>query len=138
MVDGYNVICTWDSLKRARGISMEYAREMLVNMLVSYADSTGVRTTVIFDGVTEEYTAPHGDVEVIFSGKKKSADSVIERLVYKEKDRECAVVVTSDAHVRNMVYGMGAFCVSAKEFENQVLRATREIGDGLDRFNMQQ
>src|SRR3990172_574821 len=106
IVDGYNVICTWDCLMRAKTISMEHAREMLVSMLVSYADSTGVRTTVIFAGVTEEHTGPHGDVEVIFSGKKKSADTIIERMVYEQKDRESVAVVTSDTHVRNMAYGM--------------------------------
>jgi len=48
-----------------------------------------------------------GNPTVIYSKRGESADTVIESLVYKLKDRKEARVVTDDRVISNMVTGMG-------------------------------
>src|SRR5260370_7366537 len=84
IVDGYNVIHAWPSLKRLLGVSLEAARDKLVERLSVYALVTGAEVTVVFDAHraasrTNSEQMVEG-VRVIFARKGHSADQVIERL----------------------------------------------------------
>jgi predicted RNA-binding protein with PIN domain len=49
IVDGYNVIHAWAPLKRLLGVSLEAARDKLIERLGVYAMVTGAEVTVVFD-----------------------------------------------------------------------------------------
>ena len=49
LVDGYNVIHAWVPLKRLLDVSLEAARDKLVERLAVYAMVTGSDVTVVFD-----------------------------------------------------------------------------------------
>ena len=124
LVDGYNVINKWKSLKDARKKDMAFARVELVNMMRRYSDYTDIDVKVVFDG---KGTAPEdNDPMVVFSDKEGSADSSIERMVYKSLDKKNILVVTSDVAEQRMVFGMGGFYLNAEDFEKHLLDVLKD------------
>ncbi|MCD5390319.1 NYN domain-containing protein [candidate division NPL-UPA2 bacterium] len=127
-VDGYNVIHSWPSLKKMAARSLETAREQLIKMLSLYQDYTGIRVKVIFDGDEPDKPSPQivMGLEVIFSSRKQTADSVIERLVYASQEREKIQVATSDYQEKMMVFGLGAQVISAPDLEREISYTLKE------------
>jgi len=124
IVDGYNVIYAWACLREAKNKGLECAREKLIQIMTRYQDFNDKEVSVVFDGSKRFdymcYDQINTGVDVIFSKNGKSADTVIERMIYKLPDKSKALVVTSDRLVRMMIGGMGARSVSAEEFEPMV------------------
>lgn len=124
MVDGYSVLHTWPQLQQLVGRSLQHRREALVQVLHQYADHSGRRVTVVFDGYAAKHKPETGDwpggVEVRFSDPGKTADDVIERLVGEAADPAEILVVTSDNHERQTVETLGAESVSCELFELEV------------------
>ena len=123
LVDGYSVLHAWKRLatRKARASSFRQRRETLVKLLRQFADHSGQRVTVVFDGYAakhkpEENEPSHG-VEVVFSERGKTADDAIERLVAQAEHRAVILVVTSDNMERHTVEAMGAHSLSAELFE---------------------
>src|SRR5258708_36831223 len=81
IVDGYNVIHAWPSLKRLLGVSLEAARDKLVERLSVYALVTGAEVSVVFDAHraasrTNSEQMVEG-VRVIFARQGHSAAQVL-------------------------------------------------------------
>src|ERR1700682_1410915 len=118
IVDGYNVIHNWAPLKRLLDVSLEVARDKLVERLAVYAMVNGSDVTVVFDAHhsaarmnSEELVE---GVRVIFTRKGHSADHVIERIAYAAGEAGDAITVaTSDRTQRDLVRGMGGGVVDA-------------------------
>lgn len=131
LVDGYSVLHAWPKLRKLAGRSLEHQREALVRVLRQFADQTGQRVTVVFDGYAAkrkpESTAPTPGIEVIFSEKGKTADDVIERTVGQAERPSGILVVTSDNVERQTVEGLGARSVSAEVFEAEVEGALKDL-----------
>ena len=119
IVDGYNVIHKWFCLREAKSTGLEYTREKLIQVMTRYQDFNDESVSIVFDGAKrlDDIPIEHTDVDVIFSKNGNTADMVIERMVYKLKDKSKALVVTSDHLIRMMVGGMGARSISAENFE---------------------
>jgi len=135
LVDGYSVLHAWPKLARAAGRSLEKRRAVLLETLAQYADQTGKRVTVVFDGYNakhkpEDATTPAG-LEVLFSPKGKTADEVIERSVAQASGRGAILVVTSDGVERQIVETLGAFCMSSEAFAVEVDGALRELSKAV-------
>jgi predicted RNA-binding protein with PIN domain len=132
LVDGYSVLHAWPKLRRLARRRLEQQREVLVTALRQYADHTGRKVTVVFDGYAAkhkpEVAGPSHGVEVLFSERGKTADDVIERLVGQAEARKKILVVTSDNMERHTVESMGAQSVSAEAFEVEVETALAELG----------
>src|SRR4029077_1453071 len=82
IVDGYNVIHAWPSLKRLLGVSLEAARDKLVERLSVFGLVTETDVTVVFDAHHSKAMANAEEqvegVHVVFTRKGHSADHVIE------------------------------------------------------------
>jgi predicted RNA-binding protein with PIN domain len=117
IVDGYNMIYAWPELIPLKDVKLEDARDLLVAMLADYAAMTQQRITVVFDShrrpdAGEGSVEHRSGIEVVFSGRKTSADHLIERLIYQTRGGE-VTVATSDGVQRDMALGMGVKTVSA-------------------------
>ncbi len=134
LVDGYSVLHAWPrfATRKARQQSPRQRREVLVGVLRRYADHTGHKVTVVFDGHAAKHKPEQPDpvqgVEVIFSERGKTADDVIERLVGEAEHREKILVVTSDNMERHTVESLGARSTSAEMFHEDVAAAGAELG----------
>lgn len=138
LVDGYSVLHAWARFgtRKGRAQSLRQRREALVKLLAQYADQSGRRVTVMFDGYAAKHK-PEGKeaspgVEVVFSERGKTADDAIERLVAQAEHKTQIQVVTSDNMERHTVEAMGALTLSAEMFEAEVDAALRDL-DGLVR-----
>ncbi|MDQ6876102.1 MAG: NYN domain-containing protein [Candidatus Dormibacteraeota bacterium] len=139
IVDGYNVIHAWDPLKRLLNVSLEAARDKLVERLAVYGMVTGSDVTVVFDAHhsaarTNSEELVEG-VRVIFTRKGHSADHVIERIAYAAGGAGDAITVaTSDRTQRDLVRGMGGAVIDARELERRVIDTEQEMGRRVDRY----
>ena len=132
VVDGYNVVHAWPDLRGLLSESLELARERLVERLATLAHLTGVEVTVVFDAHRRREGRQHeeqvGGVRVVFTGRGRSADQVIERMAYEAAGRrEPLVVATSDSFHRAMLRGMGAAVVDTAELLRRVGAAEAEL-----------
>ena len=144
IVDGYNVIFAWPQLAALKDVKLEDARDLLIAVMADYAALTRQRVTVVFDS----HRRPGGDessemlsgVEVIFSGRKSSADHVIERLIYLAKPGEEVTIATSDSMQRGLALGKGVKTISAlllkAQVEAVISRRNLEIHDRKSRSDM--
>jgi predicted RNA-binding protein with PIN domain len=130
IVDGYNVIFAWPELAALKDVKLEDARELLIAVMADYAALTRQRVTVVFDSHRrasgEETNEVVSGVEVIFSGRKSSADHVIERLIYQARQGEEVTVATSDAVQRDLALGKGVKTISALLLKVQVEAVMRQ------------
>jgi len=92
------------------------ARERLIKCLRDYQDWTGVRVVVVFDGTgsTVSNSADPGDIQIFYSARGQTADSVVERLASKYASQFDVTVATSDALERETVAASGAETISAE------------------------
>jgi predicted RNA-binding protein with PIN domain len=139
IVDGYNVIHAWVPLKKLLDVSLEVARDKLVERLAVYAMVTGSDVTVVFDAHhSTARTNSEEDVEgvhVLFTRKGHSADHVIERIAYGATTTgDSITVATSDRTQRDLVRGMGGAVIDARELERRVVDAEQEMGRRVDRY----
>lgn len=137
LVDGYSVLHTWPrfATRKVRALSLHQRREMLVKLLGQFADHSGRRVTVVFDGYAAKHK-PEGEepsrgVEVIFSERGKTADDAIERMVAEAEDRTRIQVVTSDNTERGTVEAMGAESLSAGLFEAEMDAVLRDLAGSV-------
>jgi predicted RNA-binding protein with PIN domain len=139
VVDGYNIIHAWPSLKRLLAVSLEAARDKLIDRLSVYGLVTGADVTVVFDShqkasLTNAEQLVEG-VRVIFTRRGHSADQVIERIAYEATGAGGVVTVaTSDHSQSDMVRGMGGAVISATEMERRVLDAEAELGRRVEKY----
>ena len=139
IVDGYNVIHAWVSLKRLLDVSLEAARDKLVERLAVYGMVTGSDVTVVFDA---HHSAARKNseelvegVRVVFTRKGHSADHVIERIAYAAGEAgDVITVATSDRMQRDLVRGMGGAVIDALELERRVVDAEQEMGRRVDKY----
>lgn len=128
IVDGHSIIFDWPELRKLHSRRSALARESLINRLLGYQDWTGVQVVVVFDGkgpIVSEASEPH-DVQVFYSRKNQTADSIIERLASKYANRFDVTVATSDSVERQTVMGFGASCISPKELRGLLETAPLE------------
>ena len=59
LVDGYSVLHAWPrfATRKARQLSLQQRREMLVGLLRQYADPSRRRVTVVFDAYAAKHKA---------------------------------------------------------------------------------
>jgi predicted RNA-binding protein with PIN domain len=137
IVDGYNIIFAWPELAALKDLKLEDARDLLVSILGDYAAMTRQQVTVVFDShrrpdaqASEQMV---NGVRVIYSGRKTSADHVIERLLFEARAADEITVATSDALQRDLALGREIKTVSALTLKGQVdavlSQRDRQIGD---------
>ena len=136
-MDGYNVIFAWPELAALKDVKLEDARDLLVAVLADYAALTRQQVTIVFDSHRRPQPADPGTlspprakmgrgsvegggVEVIFAGRKTTADHVIERLIYQARPDEAVTVATSDSMQRDLALGKGVKTISALLLKAQV------------------
>src|SRR3954468_5930544 len=114
IVDGHSVIFAWPELRKLHQRRTVLARDALAKRLRDYQDWTGVRVVLVFDGAGDKVTAhadPH-DIQLMYSRKGQTADSIVERLAGKYAPEFDVIVATSDRLERHNVIAFGATSIS--------------------------
>jgi predicted RNA-binding protein with PIN domain len=120
-IDGYNVIHFSKLLGPMSLENFEGAREALIDKVARYCVATGHHAKIVFDGRGRkiEPVAPAykvANLEILYSPGHKTADTVIERLVYNAPDRYGVIVVSGDQGIRTFCRGLGALVMEPDNF----------------------
>ncbi len=134
IIDGYNLIRQSRSLGMLDNQDIQLGRDALLENLVEYKKIKRHRITVVFDGSNAPPLSPGRDrvkgVEVVFSRRGELADAVIKRMVAKERER--AIVVSSDREVSDFAASRAASVISSPEFEEKLAMAAYMNIKGLE------
>lgn len=134
LVDGYNIIFSWENLNKLAKENLEHARNKLIDILCNYQGFRRCELILVFDaykikGGTRSVEKVH-NISVVYTKEAETADMYIEKVTH-EIGKECRVrVATSDNLEQVIILGNGATRISANEFYNEVTaveKAIREI-----------
>src|ERR1700682_1086011 len=137
IVDGYNIIFAWPELSALKDVNLQDARELLIATMADYAAMTRQKVTIVFDSHrrpdAEASQQEVSGVQVVYSGRKTSADHVIERLLFEAKSTDKDTLPTSDALQRARALARQIKTVSALTLKAQVdtmlSRRNQQMGD---------
>jgi len=131
LVDGYNVIFSWDELKKISETNIDAARNTLINILCNYQGYKKCELILVFDAY--KVTGGRGEVEklnninIVYTKEAETADMYIEKTTNKLAKRHRVRVVTSDGMEQLIILGNGALRVSSRAFLDEVRAAEAEI-----------
>jgi predicted RNA-binding protein with PIN domain len=138
LVDGYNIIFSWDDLSKLAKENMDLARNRLMDILCNYQGVKKCILILVFDaykvkgGVGE--VLDYHNIHVVYTKEAETADAYIEKVTHEIAREHHVTVATSDALEQLIIMGQGAARLSAGDLKEEVTRAREQIRrDYLDR-----
>ncbi len=142
LIDGYNIIFAWEELKALAEEKLDSAREKLIERMHSYRAFCDVEIIIVFDAYKVKGNT--GEVEriknltVVYTKEAQTADSYIEKTAKELAKNYKVTVATSDSLEQMIVFGSGAYRMSAQSFKDEVERKEEEIRTIIKDYNIKQ
>ena len=131
LVDGYNVIFAWDSLREIAEGNLDAARQRLMDILCNYAGYRQIVPILVFDAYKvkggEREVEKYHNLYVVYTKEAETADMYIEKATHEIAKKYTTRVVTSDTTEQLIILGNGAMRVSSQNFEEEVRAVEEEI-----------
>lgn len=131
IVDGYNVIFAWDTLRELSEHNIDSARGKLMDILSNYQGYMNCHLIVVFDGYKVKDNKgerfPYDDIEVVYTKEGETADAHIEKLTHEIARKHKVTVVTSDGLEQIVTMGQGAIRMSSRDFKAEVERVNEHL-----------
>ncbi len=135
IVDGYNMIFSWDIFKEKKDDELYMKREKLLNLLFNYQGYSSDNMLVVFDGNHVRDNAGtrliKGKMEIVYTSSNLTADAYIERFVFEKQNEFEITVVSSDSLIQNSVFSHGALRMSARELYQRILFVQNKINQNI-------
>lgn len=139
LVDGYNIIFAWDELRDISAISLEGARNKLLDILCNYQGYVEKTVIVVFDAYKVKGNPgevfKHHNIHVVYTKEAETADQYIEKTVHNIAKKYHVTVATSDALEQMIIWGQGAYRLSARGLLEEVERVCKESMDNFEHKN---
>lgn len=136
LVDGYNIIFSWDELNELSKTNLDLARTRLMEMLNNYQGYRKCLLIVVFDAYKIKKNVgsfeKNDNIYVVYTKEAQTADNYIEKVTHDLAQNYRVYVATSDALEQTIVSSRGAMRISAREFE-LLVKETHE--NELKEFN---
>lgn len=131
LVDGYNIIFSWDELSELAKENMDAARYKLMDILSNYQGFTNSKVILVFDaykvkggvGSVQKYH----NIDVVYTKEAETADQYIEKVTHEIAKDNRVAVATSDALEQIIILGKGAIRLSAGDLKEEILRVNDAI-----------
>lgn len=131
IVDGYNVIFAWDTLRELSEHNIDSARGKLMDILSNYQGYMNCKLIVVFDCYKVKDNKgerfPYDDIEVVYTKEGETADAHIEKLTHELARKHKVTVVTSDGLEQIVTMGQGAIRMSSRDFKAEVERVNEHL-----------
>ena len=131
LVDGYNIIFSWEDTSALARENLDAAREVLLNRLENYQGVCGCRLIVVFDAYKvkggRRSVEERGKIHVVYTKEKETADMYIEKASYDLSHKHRVRVATSDGAEQIIILGHGSTRMSAMELLFEVEQAEEYI-----------
>lgn len=146
IVDGYNIIFSWQELHALAKENIEAARIRLADLLCNYQGFKKHEVILVYDGYKAKgnpgSVIRYHNIYIVYTKEAETADQYIEMIV-QQMGREVTIrVATSDATEQVIILGKGAIRMSARELkieleetERQIKEVAREKGRQSQRRN---
>jgi len=130
IIDGYNALHYIPEFRKYISGDIEEGRHQLIDLVSNYQGYHGGKVTLVFDAhktarIAKDRSA-YRNIEIIFSRKNETADSVIEKMVYESDDKDSICVVTSDRVFRMTVFGMRVQVMTVEIFLKAIALEMKE------------
>ena len=140
LVDGYNIIFSWDDLNAIAKDNMDAARQSLMDTLCNYQAYKRCEVILVFDayrvpgqtGIVDSYH----NIHVVYTKEAETADMFIEKVSYEISSSRNVRVATSDGIEQIIILAHGAERISARAFREEVEQVNRQIEESIRRQNM--
>jgi len=132
LVDGYNVLFAWFDLTNASSEDLDIARNYLITRLSNYKEMRNCEIIIVFDAYKVKGNLGSqeriGNLDVVYTKEAETADSYIERTARDKSRQNYSVkVATSDRLEQIIIFGSGAFRISADEFLKDIELAEAKL-----------
>ncbi len=137
LVDGYNIIFSWEELNELAKLNIDSARGKLLDILCDYQGSRGVEVIAVFDaykvqGHKTEILNYH-NIHVVYTKEAETADQYIEKFAHENGRKYTVTVATSDRLEQIIIRGQGCGLYSARDFEEEVERVKNQTREHVAR-----
>ena len=135
LVDGYNIIFAWEELRSLAEVNIDSARDKLMDICCNYQGYAGCTLILVYDaykvkGNPGSVTRYH-NIHVVYTKEAETADQYIEKTVHKIGRKHRVTVATSDALEQMIIWGEGAYRLSAAGFLEVVKAAEKQMREEL-------
>ena len=131
LVDGYNIIFSWESLKKLAADNLDSARSRLIHLLSNYQGFRKCEVILVFDAYKIKGHATEiireQNISIVYTKEAETADSYIERVTHQLAKEHRVRVATSDGLEQIIILEGGAIRISAREFEAEMRQTETEI-----------
>ena len=138
LVDGYNIIFSWEELNELAKVNMDAARSKLMDILCNYQGFKKCILILVFDaykvkgGLGEVFD--YHNIHIVYTREAETADEYIEKVTHEIAGQHHVTVATSDALEQLIILGQGAVRFSAKDLKEEITRVRDQIRrDYLDK-----
>lgn len=125
------MIHAWNNLKEMIDVSLESARQKLLDILSNYQGYKKITVIVVFDGYLVKGSLgsafQYNNIYVVYTKEAETADHYIEKVVNRFPRHYRVRVATSDALEQLIILGHGAIRISAQELYQEVHSVERTL-----------
>ena len=140
LVDGYNIIFTWEDLKDLADANIDAARDKLTDMLCNYQGYKKCTLILVFDaykvkgnpGSVQKYH----NIHVVYTKEAETADQYIEKTVHEIGRKNHVTVATSDRLEQVIILGQGGTRMSARELREDMELVAGQIREETGKRQM--
>ena len=131
LVDGYNIIFSWEELNEMSKTNIAAARQKLMDVLCNYQGFKKCTLILVFDAYKVEgfqgEVQKYHNIHVVYTKEAETADQYIEKTVHQMAKKYKVTVATSDATEQVIIWGAGAMRMSAQGLLQEVQETNKEI-----------
>lgn len=135
LVDGYNIIFSWEELKELAAVNLEAARGKLMDILCNLQGYRKNTVILVFDAYRVEGSrgsiSKYHNIHVVYTKEAETADQYIEKTVHELGRQYEVTVATSDALEQVIIMGQGAKRMSAQGLLLEVENVNAELRDSF-------
>lgn len=128
LVDGYNFLHQIPHFKRFLRQGIEAAREEVIQEFLRYSDFQDREIRIVFDSrhaqPSEEKYFSNSGFTVVFSGRKQTADTYIERFIYERAKPFSLRVISADRKIQHIAFGKDVWVSSPEVFYEEMKAKT--------------
>ena len=141
LIDGYNMIFAWESLKKIAEDNLEDARQKLVERLSVYKIFKDAEIILVFDAY--KVKGNRGEIErekgitIVYTKESQTADAYIEKTAKELTKNYHVTVATSDALEQLIIFGSGAFRMTARQLEEELINVEKDVRKMVETYNLE-
>lgn len=142
LIDGYNIIFAWDELKTIANDNLEDARKALISRMTQYKAFCDIEVIIVFDAYKVKGNIGEieriGGLSVVYTKEAQTADAYIEKTAKELSKNYKVTVATSDSLEQLIVFGSGAYRMSARTFHQEVEETEASIKKAISDYNIKE